>query len=363
MKVYYLYVGHGAMSYLQISNKQSVVSHFLIDAGSNDDKTNGECRRNNIELVKNEIARNLNAPLVILMTHFHDDHYNLLTKLRIPDSGQNVFLAGSLTREEDFSLEPDSVFFRFWYGHPNMNKILLGRIEAPIPLSFDHIDMNGAKLYCLWNNYFTEITMASIAQVTPNAKTGQLYVNRNGAAFAFLYGEYAFVYAGDMTGANFFAMLLEDGLRQGIQGLLQGKYVYMTVPHHGSLNTLMMEPFPHPFVTYNLRTKYYDLERLYSAMTEVFQSPYRMYISAGVHDKFEHPNYVSVIAFDGCGMPESGGDTSFPVYKGLFPIETPDYMDYESENESNYGWGWMYISNSNTFSLVSEGYGRIVVEI
>lgn len=361
MNIKFFYVGHGAMNYLQILDAWgNVVSHFLVDAGSSDDKTDGTVLENNLALVRTEISNHLMAPLVILITHFHDDHYNLLNSLQIPDSSEYWLCVGSLTDEWDILNEPQNPLAMFWNLHPNMNKEILGRLEVPTPFQAPNVPLGDVEVYYLWNNYFTDITEEAIHEVFPHASRGSFHRNRNGTAVAFLCNGKVVVFTGDMTGANFWALLLEDNFRKAIQQLFDGHTVWMTVPHHGSLHTLS-EPLQHPLISLDLSTLYYCTECLQAALTEVFPCAHRLYISAGVRDRYNHPNYTAAIAYDRCGLLGSGSDNAFEVYKGLGTIPEPDDVCFEPEDENREAWTWgrLAILESNIFSIAEEPGGFI----
>lgn len=359
----FFYVGHGAMNYIQIfDDANAVVCQILIDAGSNDDKTDRSKKNSNIAFVQEQLVGNKTVPTIVLLTHFHDDHYNLLTSL-IKQEIQDVWmLVGSLT-DMIFMNNPENQVAQLFNILDENRRMILPRIESPVHiLSETGIPVqlpDGIDFYCLWNNYFAEITKQTIEDIVPLPSLGQGYVNRNGAAFALCLGDNALLFLGDMTGANFFALLLEDNLRTSIHEIFFDLKIWMTVPHHGSMHTLSMEPFLHPFISLNLPTFHYNIEHLQSALTEVFSRPYGMYVSAGYRDKFGHPSCLASIAYDCCGNGDaSQGDADFLVHKELFvnlDVNLPDQIEFEAwEEGKNYGWGNLHIEGGNTFATYVE---------
>ncbi len=359
----FFYVGHGAMNYIQIfDDVNAVVCQILIDAGCNDDKTNGEKRERNIAFVKEQLVDNKTVPTLVLLTHFHDDHYNLLTSLITGGIEDVWLLVGSLT-DMLFMNDPENEVTQLFNLLGENRRMILPRIESPVPLlSTLGIPVqlpDGIDLYCLWNTYFAEITQETIGDIVPRPSLGQGYVNRNGAAFALCHEENALLFLGDMTGANFWALLLEDHLRTSIQTIFSNLKIWMTVPHHGSMHTLSMEPLLHPFVSLNLPTFHYNIERLQSALTNVFSRPCGMYISAGYSDKFCHPSCLASIAYDCCGNGDaSQGDAHFLVHKELFfnlDVNLPGQVEFEAwEEGKNNGWGNLHIEGGNTFATYVE---------
>ena len=361
----FFYVGHGAMNYIQIfDDANAIVCQILIDAGCNDDKTDGSKRESNVAFVKEQLVDNKYVSTVILLTHFHDDHYNLLTSL-ITRELENVWLlVGSLT-DMLFMNNPENDVAQLFHILEENRRMILPRIESPVRiLSKMRIPVqlpDGIDFYCLWNNYFADITTETIEDIVPRPSLGQSYVNRNGAAFALCLGDNALLFLGDMTGANFWALLLEDHLRTSIQTIFGNLKIWMTVPHHGSMHTLSLEPMLHPFISLNLATFHYNIERLQSALTEVFSRPCGMYVSTGYIDKFCHPNCIASIAYDSCGNGDySQEDVHFLAHKELFSnldVNLPEQVTFEAwEEGKNYGWGNLHIVGGNTFATyVEEG--------
>lgn len=352
MKVWLCYVGHGAMNYVQVYDEANqVIAQFLVDAGCTDDKTNGELCHNNLEFVSNEIKR-IGENLYVFITHFHEDHYNLLNQLDIPYNMTGKLCVGSIQWEYEFN-DPENELAMFWNLHDKMEREILEQVTAPEEL----FNEGNVQVYCLWNNYFTYITDPALHDRFPRANTGTFYRNRNGAAFAFLCNHQAVVFSGDMTGANFWT-LFQGGLSEQVATLLNGYAIYMTVPHHGSLNTLL-EPIMSPLLSLDLRTFFYSAEKLGWVMSNIFQNPRRMYISAGHRDRHSHPNYVASIAYDLSGNSAGRVDTCFEAYKGITSIQEPDHILFEGEYErDSMTWGCLTIERSNTFSLLTLDGGR-----
>ena len=356
MKVRFCYVGHGAMNYIQVYDRTGhVTAHLLVDAGSTDDKTDGSLRERNLDFVSEEIS-SYPAPVYVFITHFHEDHYNLLDQLHIPWNVTGGLYVGSIQRECEFD-DPENKLRMFWNTHERMNRRILERITTHKKL----LTLGNVQIYCLWNNYFTDITDPALHTRFPRANRGTLYRNRNGAAFAFLCGQDAVVFSGDMTGANFWA-LFEGSLSADVTSLLNGYTVWMTVPHHGSLHTLS-EPVLSPLLSLNLGTLFYAAEKLIDVMQNVFQNPVRMYISAGYRDRHSHPNYVASIAYDLSGNSVGRNCSRFEVYKGITNIRESDHVQFEGENGREFlTWGVLEITESSTFSLLGldGGYEELI---
>lgn len=359
MRVRFCYVGHGAMNYIQIydnSNQNQVLGHVLVDAGSTDDKTDHTFLNQNLNYIKQEIAQHT-APVYVFITHFHADHYNLLNKLKIPKDSEGGMYIGSMQYMDDLIGEgPENKLYQFWLLHESMEREILYQTLIPVKM----MEIGDVKIYCLWNNYCTNITGAAIKNTFFSASFGKLCRNRNGAAFAFCCGDNAVIFPGDMTGANFMALFLQDDLYMHMKLLLNSYKIWMTVPHHGSSHTLALEPFFDPLVCIDLKTLSYDFDRLLWVMTDVFQGPIRMYISAGCRDKFFHPDYTAAIAYDRCGNISSCLETHFEAYKAIYDIdEKYKYgVSYESlSNREKNTWMNVYINNGSTLSLAASQNG------
>lgn len=361
MNVKFFYVGHGAMNYVQIfNNKGAVISHFLIDAGSTDDKYNqGEVQNQNLGLLQTLILTNMDSPLVIIITHLHKDHYNLLNELNIPDISNFYLLVGSVIDESYFLSDSEDELACFWNLHRQMNKQVVSYIGQPTEWS--EVELGDVKLYLLWNNYFLNMASKQGNRFCGKATTSEY--NSNGLAVAFLTDKHAVIFSGDMTGKNFDAIWSNIDLRKNLYDLLGTRIKLMTVPHHGSLHTLL-EPSGNPVISLKrYPTMYYNTQRLKEIITNVFGKVQKMYISAGLRDRFCHPDYAAVAGYSKVGyglLP-----ASFEVYKQDYDVDIKTNLKFtpiDPYRQTN-TWGTLEIQKSNISSILGEEGGYVDVTL
>lgn len=356
MYVRFCYVGHGAMNYIQIydeSNQNQVLGHFLVDAGSTDDKTDHTFLNQNLNYIKQEIGKNT-APVIILITHIHEDHYCLLRDLTetIKDRIECLCIGSVQSIDRDLS-DPENILKRLWNLQDESKRIVLGQITAPVEM----FTLGDVQVYCLWNNYFTNITTKMVDYKCLYNRSGDTNRNENGAAFAFLCKSGAVVFSGDMTGDNFRQLQGGSILEKQIRKVLGQKLVYMTVPHHGSLHSLQKTEWQR-WLLFNRKTGYFNVSVITNIIKKVFRSPIKMYISAGKMDKFGHPNQVAAMAYNegGCLLvtERSEYEASRETKEGGIIINT--VRQYEVKDCYSVGdkliWGILSTDLSNTFSLL-----------
>lgn len=362
MKVRFCYVGHGAMAYIQVYDRTGhVTAHLLVDAGSTDDKTDGSLRERNLDFVSEEIS-SYPAPMYVFITHFHEDHYNLLNQLNIPKDMTGHLYVGSIRGENEFD-DPENELRIFWNLHSRMRRVIIPQTTIPMEL----LTLDNVQVYCLWNNYFTRLTDQMVCRKYQRACTGDSHRNENGAAFALICDGDAVVFSGDMTGRNFRELLGNSWFQADVKKHLDGRTVYMTVPHHGSLHTLT-EPEWYPLLSLNKWSGFFDTSRLRMIIQNVFQRPEKMYISAGEEDRFNHPNDVAALAYDSGGDKRRAFLTQYPASHEVGSTNYQTNYNYDVKFTYPWGrpattsWGTLRISKGNTVSLLCtpEGYEELI---
>lgn len=352
MYVRFCYVGHGAMNYIQIyDDSNEVLGHVLVDAGSTDDKTDHTFLNQNLNYIQQEIAKNT-APVIILITHLHEDHYNLLWNLKSTIIGRIEYLCIGSTQSIDNDLsDPENILKILWNLQAESKRIVLEQITAPVEM----FTLGDVQVYCLWNNYFTKITSTMADYKYVYARRGDDYRNENGAAFAFLCKDKAVVFSGDMTGDNFRQLQRGSTLEKQIRKVLGQKLVYMTVPHHGSLHSLQKTEWRR-WLLLNRKTCYFNVSVISNIIKKVFQSPIKMYISAGKMDKFGHPNHVAAMAYNEGGCLLVAKRSEYEASRETTGRTIDTVRQYKFEDCYSAGndiiWGILSTDLSNTFSLL-----------
>lgn len=363
MKISFCYVGHGAMNYIEIYEGGKVISRFLVDAGSTADKSQTSNFNNNLEYIEKQIC-NSELPLMILITHLHQDHYNLLNRLHIPGTMTGWIYVGSIPSTWMLGPQDDLEMFRLL--HKKMEFKTLTRISPPQEIKHPGLSLGNVSVYCLWNNYFRQLLPRNFGLTFCSGN-----YNSNGAAFAFICGSTAVIFSGDMTGENFQSLSTKGKLATHVKKLLNCHQVYMTVPHHGSLHTLQ-KPDNKPFVSWNPNTQFFDTTQLQNVMTATFQCPLEMYISADKFDQFGHPDCMAALAYDNAGNKTYAFPASYEasLENGYPDPSNPPMVRFEQFPDSpdnlllkDYRFGTLNIEKGNTVSLLGVKEGRIELTV
>lgn len=276
------YCGHGAMNYIEVMDESdSVVLKIVIDAGCTEDKCQTkDSEKREADVNFDELNTRLwnrweDVSIIICITHYHEDHYNYLSHMykSIVNREQMISIVfGSLSQES------------FWWdlnGFASMVHALLGeKNRSAIPDSAIkwHIHSEGnIELYMLWN---------CLCKGKNENDNSAAYLVRDTVR------KVAFVFLGDMTGNTFLKVLETKEIISGMWELLDGYEKIVTVPHHGSIDTLFAGNF------FN-KTDYKceNIKPLVDAMGKLCLDCGRYFISNGIQDKHGHPDYTTAQSF------------------------------------------------------------------
>lgn len=270
------YSGHGAMNYIEVMDDTGqVVSKIIVDAGCTDDQH--EKVERYFEEFKNRLFyTEKNAPVFIFITHYHEDHFNFLDniyKWMVGDDKPEIHVIfGSVADWQLRNGDPNSFLMEVYNLRDTIGTVdIPGRRLCSLISQVENIE-----LYMLWN------CLCPIGGW-----------NDNSAAFLVrdTYRHVAFVFLGDMTGNTFLALLSKEEILSEMKELLDGYGKIITVPHHGSIKTLLDGNFV------QITQDGIDMTPLVDAMECLSLDGGVYFISNGILDKFNHPDYMTAMTF------------------------------------------------------------------
>lgn len=339
------YMGHGAMHYIKVINSMGYVEKkILIDAGSNRDHF--ECAKENSDTVLQDILNSTANQCIFCLTHPHDDHYSYFIDIINTMGSQgkiNVldmfYIGGCSSTEYQIAVtRKDSPYASIMRGIQSLfiallnNKIptkqifFLPKVESR-PL---WQGTEGVVLYYLFGNLF------DISWDTANDNSANFAVinqSTNNVVWV----------TGDSTGSTFNNLCYQDKTLSMIQYLLHGKKVYMTVPHHGSYDTLKEWSFG---ICEFRDGDYQAPARLQSLLVYLDVVNYALILSADYLDSYKHPDGLALGIYSYlCAKAEY--NDSWPVYResNRSIITTLGGKELYGEEISDGVWFWQNLPN------------------
>lgn len=312
------YVGHGAMHYIKVmDDKKTVVKKkILIDAGSNRDvfsKANA-----NANIVKQDILNSKAKQCIFCLTHPHDDHYSYFIDIINAMVGQgkknvlDMFCIGGCRQDEyqetvtEFKNSPPHTAFLSGIQSlfVALSKFPQDRIVFLPKVFSDPLwqDTEGVSLYYLFGNLFD--------LDSDNA-------NDNSANYAVINEstDKALWVTGDITGAsfNYITADTEYNIFSIVSELLTDKNVYMTVPHHGSYESLYSHGFGS--CSYDSKTKLYSTPQKWTQLYDALGiKDHALIVSADFQDTYRHPDGLALGIYS---------------YRGAYAKNTDSWMVYK----------------------------------
>ena len=241
------HVGHGAMHYLKVKNDEGEVEKkILIDAGSNQDDG---INMFSPQTVFDDIYNSKQEQCIFCLTHLHADHYayfNIIIKKLFKRNRLCVvdrFYVGSVKSQaaifEMINNNPGaSEHDEFLCGIDLLNELItildtkvvfmdtVSTIPKPEWVSED----GDVELHVLFNCLFND----DVHWLNANSANYLLRKKTN---------KRAFWVTGDITGRTFDHLWRDGELQSKISYLVEGYNVTLTVPHHGSLHTMLESDF------------------------------------------------------------------------------------------------------------------------
>lgn len=337
------YMGHGAMHYIKVINSMGYVEKkILIDAGSNRDHF--KCTKENSDTVLQDILDSTANQCIFCLTHPHDDHYSyfidIINRMGSQDKINvlDMFYIGgcSSTEYQSAVTNKDSPHASIITG---IQSLFIALLKNQIPTEkiflFQKVESRplwqgteGVVLYYLFGNLF------DIRGET---------ANDNSANYAVIneFTDTALWVTGDATGSTFHNLCRQAETLSMIHYLLQKKKVYMTVPHHGSYDTLN----EHSFGICEFRDGDYQAPaRLQSLLDFLDVVNYALILSADYLDSFKHPDGLALGIYSYL-CAEAEYNDGWPVYRNRSIITTLGGKELYGEEISNGEWFWQNLPN------------------
>lgn len=302
-----VYVGHGALNYIQVKDgSNNVVKKIIVDAGSTDDGLTCDSSiptaASNKEWLIDDVKASSAKQVIICITHVDKDHYSYvvtlideLAKARRLDVIKTVYI-GSVPDESSLILKANRLYNQINTYVGQVSFSILGQKMVPENLWSEE----GVQLWALFNYICDE--------------GGDVNANSANYAVKSTSKNVVLWFTGDSTGKTFNTLMgLELAKINPIKAVFDGCFVYMTVPHHGSIDTLMHDDF----IYVDQNTWKWQNWRLLCAQLGI--SAYDMVASFGAEDKFRHPSGVSMHIYASM-TPQSAGKPS-PSYLAYYKTE------------------------------------------
>ena len=253
--VYYksYHVGHGAMHYFKICDAYGrIEKKILIDAGSNKVDAVESVEKSKKEVIDDIFVSGTENQCIFCLTHIHDDHYSFFSSfINELDANNHLdyvekFYIGSCDQEtlQDLIKNPPKKrkHAEFVKGMGLFDQSLrkLGcRVQFLINSnsgaeSLLWKDEDGIELHVLFNCLYSGAVHEAGETLNDNSANFLLKNTKS---------KEVFWVTGDATG-NTFNYLLRDGFSQSrISTLIHECKVNITVPHHGSMKSLVKGGF------------------------------------------------------------------------------------------------------------------------
>lgn len=231
-----MYVGHGALNYIEVRDADGTVDKtIIVDAGSTSDYL-GIAHQSRDSMKQKVLQLQGAGSLIICITHIHEDHYSFLTYLlyEIISQGKipiiDAIYLGGVKDDAELYMKAYSLFMLVSTIEtaPGTRRVeILGKREEP------------ETLWKIDNDVEFELLFSGL--VYPDTDT-----NSNSANFGiYSWDKHTGIwFTGDSTGKTFMRLMNNENLASLVGwafGLNNG--IVMTVPHHGSIRTLEDDNF------------------------------------------------------------------------------------------------------------------------
>ncbi len=224
----HMYVGHGALNWIQFKQYERVIKTIVIDAGSNEDHL-GQIEETR-DWFLDKIDGCEDKSVILCLTHLHIDHYSFFLDI-LENAGLaekiDVFYVGGFSSD----IQPEEVCGTLWdaicYAQDQelMEIIFLHELIEPERLWSE----GGNELWVLFSCICGDIDDLNSYSANYAIKTDD---------------DYGIWFTGDSTGWTFNFLIDHDKIIPPIRDFFQRcKSLTITVPHHGSLNTLLTAGF------------------------------------------------------------------------------------------------------------------------
>ena len=287
------YCGHGGMNYIEIRDSTDTLQYkIVVDAGSNDDRSIGKISLVNYQTLYDLLwVENPGIPVILCITHYDEDHYNFFDSMysKIIENAECIekIYFGSLTKDSFKALAPEAFVKKVF--HLLKEKVsILDQISSTDSL----VKVEDAEFGILWNN------------LCKNRG-----VNDNSAAYYLMNTTtyHAYIFTGDITGNTYLALKEDfEDLESEIHEKFQDYFTIVTVPHHGSINTLLEGGF--------IKIHDFNMRPLIDAMNRLSLSGGKFILSTGVKDMFRHPDNIAAKTFNAIANQENPINVCCPIF-------------------------------------------------
>ncbi len=319
-----IYMGHGALNIIDVWGEDSkFMGEIVIDAGSNQDALRMADEHAN-SLIENVMEKCGTEQLTICLTHLDQDHYSYivtLLKTLIKDEKldiiDKIYIGGIGLYDSFHDIGSIQNITRYVADKARPLYNVLEKIEFQCESESKVVylgngivkEETGEKyIYpCLiwgggWINLyvlFSSIAFSIDKNTNPNSANFALTVR--GTEDDKWEGIW---FTGDSTGRTFKLLGQNKELCNKIHELFRGcSYVFMTVPHHGSINTLCEDEFAVPEYERASGISYISPD-LKTLLNDTIGRPPAFILSAAANDDYKHPSgqamkiYGKLAAFD-----------------------------------------------------------------
>lgn len=266
------HVGHGAMNLIQLVDDQWKKCNILIDAGSTQEDVSDKIREG-LDWVKDKIKASKAGEWILCLTHIHSDHYNYISYiLNGSYSKVSKFYVGSTTKAEFDTLVKNNsgkqalCSLRDTIYDLGEKVVFLSHKDKPIAPLWDNGEV---YLYALFN-HVTSKNSANRSNLNCNCAN---FLVKNEKKNKMLW------VTGDATGCTFSYFLNNRECTESIKKLINKGRVYFTVPHHGSVDTLISDGF-----ATETKDKWIKLCERFGIRQ------YYLILNCCIWDKYDHPS-------------------------------------------------------------------------
>lgn len=328
------YSGHGAMHFVEVGDGNTLEKIILIDAGKTSDGTGEAADASAGEVLKRLCHPAAACGIIVCVTHMHADHYSyiagMLKRLRergLSDRVEKVYFGSQ--GWDVFRTEGDAKTIKYWLDDWGQ----AGRAEFLNPVTSETV---------LWSSpdgrrSLSVLLNRIIDSGDENARSAVYFVKDSDYKQGILF-------TGDISGVTMELVRTSPAICGALKTALQGYYLYMTIPHHGSIHSLEEGNFAVDIIP-NLGKRYTDV-RIRDLLNKIGVTSFDMMISSGVDDEHGHPDMWTVNAFGNYVGRSSWVDEYFQVFRG------GDYEELPPDVCESTRHGFMYHNRKKIYSTV-----------
>lgn len=321
------YVGHGAMNYIEIyNNNNNLAKVIIIDAGSTDDKLHTTNMNPNIQEVIDKLNRYQLHNVVIFITHTDLDHYSYITDiyngLNDKTKIEKLYIGSQGTADsiDDYVSYADEKLSQLICALDDKADIM---ISTASPVNADFNDIGDMKFWLIANSIFT-------SGGTTNDNSAVFFLESASGN--------GFLFTGDITGKTMNYVLNNQECLESWKSVLGGKDIKMTIPHHGSLNSMVRDGF-----TYCSWIKGDYISRWNTLCQKLELNITGMILSYGYNDKFHHPEGTAINFYSNC-MPYRKMTWGWQAWKSRPESQIKCKVDDYTKKEAD---AVLYAQNTN----------------